>query len=334
MRLNRTLLYVGAFLVAIGGIVVVADAGRIDTATLVDVVRAWPLAVIAVGAGLVLRRTRLSLPAGLAAAIAPGLLIGSAFAIVPRFAGDCGARGDAVSTATEAGVLGTGASVSIRTGCGTLSVGTSPGSAWQLTAANTAGRPPTVRSSPEFLSISGGRTGWIALTGGRDAWDLTLPTSQIDDLSLVMNAGRSSVGLAGARIANLDLTANVSDAVVDATGASIDGLSTEANMSRLSIHLPAGSDLVGTVHVDAGELQLCAPPGTGLRLTTTGVARDLRVAGEHIGGSVFQNPDYASATHRADLTVTVNFGAVEINPIGGCRLTVSIAAARTACWPA
>ena len=59
MRLNRTLLYTGVFLVAIGSAVVAADL--LSTAALIDLLRLWPVAVIAIGLGIALRRTQLSL---------------------------------------------------------------------------------------------------------------------------------------------------------------------------------------------------------------------------------------------------------------------------------
>jgi hypothetical protein len=34
---------------------------------------------------------------------------------------------------------------------------------------------------------------------------------------------------------------------------------------------------------------------------------------------LWQSANYESAEYRADLAVHVDFGAIEINPIGGCR---------------
>jgi hypothetical protein len=90
-------------------------------------------------------------------------------------------------------------------------------------------------------------------------------------------------------------------------------------MGSLSIHLPAGSDFAGSVRVGAGTLQVCAPPGIGMRVTSTGLPRQISVGGLAQNGSIWQSAEYASAAHRADLEVRVNLGTVEINPIGGCR---------------
>ena len=89
MRVNRGLLYTGVFLVAIGSALVAADLGAIDTARLTDALRLWPLAVIAIGASLVLRRSRFSLQGGMLAAALPGLVLGGAIAIAPTYVPDC-----------------------------------------------------------------------------------------------------------------------------------------------------------------------------------------------------------------------------------------------------
>jgi hypothetical protein len=86
MRLNRTLLYTGVFLVAIGGAVMAVDFGPVSTPALTDALRLWPLAVIAIGLGIALRRTQVSLASGLLAAAVPGLVLGAAMAAAPRLA--------------------------------------------------------------------------------------------------------------------------------------------------------------------------------------------------------------------------------------------------------
>lgn len=86
MRVNRTLLYTGVFLAAIGGAVMVADFSGISTPSLIDVLRLWPVAVIVIGFAIALRRTQLSLASGLLAAAVPGLVLGGAMTVGPRLA--------------------------------------------------------------------------------------------------------------------------------------------------------------------------------------------------------------------------------------------------------
>ena len=89
MRVNRKLLFVGTFLLAIGGVIVAVQLDLIDTDALASALRLWPLAVVAIGAGIALRRTELGLPAGLTGALIPGLLIGGAVALAPSVPVDC-----------------------------------------------------------------------------------------------------------------------------------------------------------------------------------------------------------------------------------------------------
>lgn len=84
MRLNRTLLYTGVFLLAIGGAFVAAEAGAFAAVGALDVLRLWPLAIIAIGLAITLRRTPVSLASGVLAVAVPGLVLGSAIALAPR----------------------------------------------------------------------------------------------------------------------------------------------------------------------------------------------------------------------------------------------------------
>ena len=86
MRLNTTLLYAGVFLAAIGVALLAADLAPVATEVLLGALRLWPLALVAIGVGLALRRTRLGLVGGMLAAAVPGLLLGAAMAATPRLA--------------------------------------------------------------------------------------------------------------------------------------------------------------------------------------------------------------------------------------------------------
>ncbi len=319
MRVNRRFLYWGILLVALGGVLVAADLGAVDTPALADALRLWPLAIVAIGLSLVLRKTRWSLAGLMLAAALPGLVLGAAFAVVPRFAGNCGARGDIATVATTEGRFDRSATVFVRSGCGSLNVTTVPGNGWRLNAGNTTGRTPKIDSSAQSLSVDAtSDRDRSFLEAGRDSWDLTLPTTDLDELSMVVTAGRGQISLAGARIKHFALTVNASESVVDASAASIADVSAVVNVGSLSLTLPAASDLTGSLRVGGGELRICAPPGLGLRVMSRGVAGGVIVDGVDQQESNWQNPEFASATHRADLTVRATFGAVEINPVGGC----------------
>lgn len=90
MRANRTLLYSGVFVVAVGAGLLIADLRQLGSSTLIELLGFWPLAVIALGLGLVLRRTDLGLPSGLLAAAVPGLVLGGVLALGPLLADERG----------------------------------------------------------------------------------------------------------------------------------------------------------------------------------------------------------------------------------------------------
>jgi hypothetical protein len=320
MRVNRRLLYSGVFFTAIGAVLVAVDVHAVDTTAIADALRLWPLAIVAIGVGLILRRTRLSLPGGMLAAALPGLLLGGGFAVAPRIAVDCGAGSAPSSAATQQGVFAAPARVSVRTACGRIDVTTAPGAGWQFQASDTSTRTPTVDESTTSLSIdAGGYDGSHGFDMSRDAWRLTLPTSPIEELGFVVNAGLGRIALSGAQIGRLDMTTNAAETTVDLSSASVASVSGTVNAGLLSLHLPATTDVVGSMRVNAGMLQVCAPTGLGLQIHHTGVLNNISVNGLRQTGADWQSPGYASAIYHADLTITVDLGNVEIDPIGGCK---------------
>ena len=319
MGINRRFLYAGMFLMVLGAVLVLAELGRVDTTVLNDIARLWPLALVAIGAGIVLKRSQFSLPSGMLAAAIPGLVLGGALAIAPRVAGDCGVDAVPTAVASEQGIFEGPAIVSVTKACGTINVHTAPGTGWRLTG-NSSDATDMVRSSARLLSIGSEGVDRTSFFDHRpEAWALTLPTSEIERLSMVAHAAHGDVDLTGARIGTFALTANVSDLVVDASDASVANLSGVVNVGSLKIQLPADSDLTGSLRIGAGELWICAQPGAGLRVATTGWPSTVFVDGDEQTGSSWESPDYASAPHRTDLTVRANFAYIHIDSaLGEC----------------
>jgi hypothetical protein len=318
MRVNRRFLFWGVLLVAIGGVLVAADLGAIDIAVLADVIRLWPLAIIAIGVSVVLRRTRFSLPATLVAALIPGLVVGAAFAVAPHFAGACGVRNDLANVTTEQGTFDGPASISVRSGCGILRVSTADGTDWMLNARSEPGRAPSITSTDRVLAIDTPIDGFDFLDAGRNAWDLSLPADDVEDLTVTVNAGSGTLDLAGADIERLHVVANAASVSVDASGATVAELRSVVNVGDLAITLPDAGDLVGSVTVNAGHVTVCAPPELGVRVVSTGNAERVTINGDNQASGAWMSANYRSATHHADLDIRSNFGAVDFNPLGGC----------------
>jgi hypothetical protein len=319
MRVNRRFIYAGVFLIALGAVLVATDLGSVATATLRGALRLWPLGLMAIGAALVLRRSPLALPSGMLAAAVPGLLLGGVFAVAPRYGYDCGADGKMSPTATQTGSLTAPASVSIRTGCGTLTIGTQAGTGWILSVANSAGYAPTVATTDSTLAVRTiGADDFHFFRGGRDEWQLTLPTDALGDLNLNLKATRTRISLPGASLGGLAVRSDLSDVTIDASQAGVSNLFVDANLASVTIRLSGLADLDGTIRADASSVRICAPPDLGLRVTSRVSAGDITVDGLKQSRGVWSSNGYETATHHADIDVNASLASVEINPIGGC----------------
>ena len=317
MAINRRFLYAGLFLVALGGVLVAAQLTAVSPAALQSALRLWPLAWIAIGLGIVLRRSRFALVAGILAASVPGAVLGGALAVAPQYSSECGSGTDAIERVTDQGILGLGGDVAITVDCGALTLDSRPGTAWTVTSNTSRGRKPDISGGPELLSIrSSGGESW--LDAGKQDLAVTLPSGRIRDLSLRLSAGRSTLSLAGTNIDNVDLVGNAADVLIDGRGANVLGINGTLDFGRLSVQMPQGPYL-GTFSINAGQLRLCTPFGMGLHVEFSGGPREVRVNGAVIDGSVWENDAYAGSSNHVNLTVRVNFGSVLINPIGGCK---------------
>jgi len=319
MRVNRTFLYWGVFLLALGGAVVVVNAIGPDPAVLADVAQAWPLILVAIGIALVLRRTRFNVAGGMLAAAVPGLLLGSALAVGPSIGWDCApGTGELGPAVTRQGSFDMPASVDVSTGCGRLTITTNDGQTWELEAANSRGESPIVEASPAGLSVSSAREGHWLGAWGRDAWQLTLPRTRIADLDVTVNAGEGEADLAGAEIGSLTLTTNAGKSTVDLSAARVDAITATVNAGKLSFALPGTDDTAATVSINAGSADVCVPDTVGVRVRSSGALSSTDLPGLVQRDGAWESPGYAAATHHADLTVSVNLGSLDLNPAGGC----------------
>ena len=320
MAINRRFLYAGLFLVGLGGVLVAVDLIAVNTTTLAGALRLWPLAFVAIGAGIAFRRSRFALVAGVLGAMIPGLVLGGGLAIAPRHGFDCGSGEATAETMTRNGTFASAGTVFVDTSCGSISIGTQRGNGWQLTSSNPVGRAPDVQVDGDRLSIDSTEgDGWDWLDNGRDTWNLTLPTSTLEHVAVVVNAGRATAALPDANIGTLALTGNAAEIVVDATTASLAELDGSLDFGRMAIQLPQRGSYSGAIRINAGELRLCVPFGLGLHVEFAGSAREVRINGLQTDARVWENEGYALATSRAELSVKINFGSVAINPIGGCK---------------
>ena len=322
MTVRRGSFYVGVFLIAAGAVAVLDAAGVLDPAAVADaLVVLWPLALIAIGLGLALRRSPAALPAGLLAAMVPGIALGSTVVSGPHFSGFCtDARPVTAAPEAQTGTFGSTASVSLTLDCGRLDVTTQPGSDWRLDAREAGGAHRTdVQADATRLTADSSSDRHASLNAGQVDWTVVLPTGPAVDLRTEVNAGRGSLALPQARLGQLDLAVNAGDLDVDLTGATLDHLTVSVNAGKATVTLPAADSFDGSLDANAGALVVCAPDQLGLRVRSTTTLGSSTFSGLVRRGDAWETPGYDTAASKADLSLQASVGSVAINPQGGCK---------------
>ena len=321
MTVRRGFLYFGVFLIAAGGVVLLTEAGVLDPDAVLAALAWWPLAIIAIGAGLILRRTRAAVPGGMLAAATPGLLLGAMFVAVPDLPTPCTDLDEATGpVVTREGSFAGAADVDLVLSCGELSVTTVPGAAWRVDARNGDDRETNVTATAGGLRVAtrddDRRFGWNA---GSVDWDVALPTGQTLDLDVVVNAGRGRLDLDGARLEGLGIDVNAGDVRVDLTDAVVPRLDMDVNAAAASVTLPATGNMTGDLTVNAGSLDVCVPDDLGLRVSADNALGSTHFNGLIQRGDAWETPGYDTAQFRAILSVSASVGSVDINTEGACK---------------
>ncbi len=320
MRVDRGLLGWGIFLVIAGAIPLAVAQGWIPS----DIRwwDLWPLILVGIGLGILLRRTSLAPLGGLLVAATFGAIVGGALAGsgLPNLAGGCLGGTNGTPFAAQTGTLSGGsATVRLEMGCGDVTVASGSGSDWRIGGTSDGGRAPSIDRSASSLTARVDSTGNVF--GARSAWDVVLPAAPKTDLTVTENAGSAHLGLAGMSLGRVDLTVNAGDGRVDLTGTTPSRLSATVNAGSAKIQLPSAS-MSGDLTVNAGSIALCTAPGTAHRIQTS----DNLTAGYDYGGhglvqsgNVWTSPGWDTATTRIDLTTSANAGSFQLDPQEGCQ---------------
>lgn len=323
LRVNRSLLGWGVFLILLGVVPLAVRQGAVDESVVAGAWQLWPLFLVGAGIGLVLRGTRLELVGGLVIAVTLGLIGGSIIATGLRIPsiGGCGI-GDGAGTpfATQRGNLSASARVALDLNCGSLEVRTAAGAAWMLDGSDDDGRGPDVSASGDRLRIASRDRDEFSFGDG-DEWRVQLPTDPELRLDLTLNAGAATLDLANARVPEVSASVNAGSMDLDlGAAASVERLTASVNAGSITITFPSQS-LSGSVSANAGSIELCIPAGVGIRLRTEDnltASYDVERAGLVRIGNAWESPDYATASATVDLSASANAGSIVLNPEDGC----------------
>jgi hypothetical protein len=322
MTVRRGLLYFGVFLVAIGGVTLLASAGVLDEDRLAQALDYWPIAVIAIGVALVLRGTSAALPAGIVAAAVPGLMLGGMLVAVPHLPVPCtDLASNAGTPITRQGTFSAGAArVDLELSCGEMAVTAASGAGWSVDARNSHGHTPDVVADASRLSVTSaqqrGSFGW---NPGADSWQIGLPEGSPMDLDAQVNAGSATLDLGAATLPSVTLDVNAGDVTIDLGGATVNRMDVGVNAGSTTIHLPSAGGFSGSVEANAGAVTVCVPPQLALRVTTDAALGSIDINGLVRSGDAWTTPGYDTAQSRADLSVQASVGSVTISPEGACK---------------
>lgn len=317
--IHRKALFVGVSLAAAGIVMLVGLGDTAATEAIIQGVRLWPLAIVAVGVGLLVRRTRFAVAGTLAAATLAGLVVGGAVVAAPNLDTFCADR-QASASPTQTGTLTGPATIDLMLACGEFEVTAIDGSAWELRTLDLGARSAIVSEAGDSLSIRSDVDGWRGDLGPNgDAWQLALPRDVALDLVAEMNAGRGTFDLAGATLGSVTVQVNAGDARLDLGGATVTSLDVEVNAGAATVLLPSGSDLVGRLQVAAGAIEICAPADLGLRVHGDAEFGDTTFNGLLRVGDAWETPNLGTATRVTELDVSAQAGSVVVNPAGGCK---------------
>lgn len=317
--IHRTALFVGVSLAAAGIAMLIGLGDTTASEAIIGSVRLWPLAIVALGVGLLVRRTRFAVVGALVAATLAGLVIGGAVVAAPNLDTFCTDR-DVAGAPIRTGTLVGPATVDLSLACGDVDISTIDGVAWELRTLDLGSRSAIVTEAGDVLRIRSTVEDWHAGLGPHgDAWQLALPRDVLLDLVAKVNAGRGQFDLVGATLGSIAVQVNAGDARLDLGGATVTEIDVEVNVGSATVLLPSGSALTGRLEVAAGAIEICAPPDLGLRVRGDADFGDTTFNGLLRVGDAWETPNLSTATHVTELDVSAQAGSVVVNPAGGCK---------------
>jgi hypothetical protein len=315
MRVRRGLLFWGLLLIPLGAIPLLARAGGLDPARLINAWQLWPLIVIGVGLLILGSRTWLSVVGLVVMALTIGTIGGAAIANGSAWFGafgGCGFGSTTTETLDKTGAFETAADVRLDLNCGTIALRPGDGQGWNVHASY-RGNPPTVESSSDSLNVTSPHDG-----DRNQDWTIAVPPSQLRDLEITANAATTTADVGTAHLDEVRADLNAGDARIQVGEGSVKRVDMTMNAGRIRLTLGTGGT-TGSLSVNAGAIDLCVPSTAGLRLTVQEqLTFATNLSERNLGheGNVWTRPDGGGGT--IELSVSGNAAAFNLDPNGGC----------------
>jgi hypothetical protein len=329
MRINRSLLNWGVFLIALGGVPLAVQQGWAEADIAGDLWRVWPLILVGIGLGLILRWTPAAWLGGAIVAGAFGLIFGALIAGgIQGVSSACIGLGSGESrTTSESGpATGTAFSLTVELSCGDLEVTRNAGAEWSVVAEHGEDDVPAIAGDETSLDIEqdGEPQDLFAFTQQTRAdWTIGVPADAALSAGVTLNAASGTIDLGAAPLASLGATFNASDVGIDIGAAMTPqpasiGITFNASSGRLA--LPSGS-LTGSIALNASSLTLCLPQDAEARfeLESTLSSADFATAGLSNVGNGWQTDGFTTAASRIDLSVSSTVSTITLERSEVCQ---------------
>jgi hypothetical protein len=318
---RRGFLNWGIFLVCLGAVPLAVQLNAIDREVATSLLRLWPLILIGIGLGIMLRFSRAAALGGIVVAATFGILIGVFFAAgFPSFSGAC--TGDSNGTPiTRTGSAAGTLDLNIELSCGEMTISRAGTGAWSVEA-RTGTENPTIEATGSGLrlrSVTVAR--WPFGTDTREEWQVVVPTDvPLMSSGITVNAAKIVATLGQGPVGAINVTYNAADGRLDLAGAASATLNGTLNASTIGLILPSGA-FTANVTINASTLNLCSAADTGLRITyeDTLSSNNFASMGLTQSGKTWQSANYSTATSRAEIHISANVSTTNLNPAGGCQ---------------
>ena len=278
-------------LILVGGLMLVANIGWLSWGALFGVLNLWPVALIAIGADILLGgKYRLGIV--IAALAVAALVYTGATPLSPQ----------AARTETIEQVLGGAqrASVTISSGVSELRLRATEredvlieGTVQARRGERIVQRTDLSGSSAMFeVTSEQVRQGFFTFESGLRLWDLRVSAEVPLELNINTGVGRSDLNLSNLQLTDLNIDTGVGETVLSLPDGGIYNASLSTGVGAATIRLPEG--VAARVSVDRG-------------------VGSVDVRGNFLkDDDTYTSPDYATAAHKVDLKVSSGVGAVTI----------------------
>lgn len=277
-------------LIAAGVILLIINIGVFDWGLLLTILQAWPVALIAIGADMLLKgRHRL---VTVAAAVVAALLLFATGGFTSNVGGARVLVAQELQGATRA-------EVRLNPGVAELTVTGAPSGDMLASGTLETRRGERIRESfsvragtATFALSSTSGFSFFGVSGGRRTWDLALTEAVPLDLKVGTGVG---------------------DADLDLTNILLEALDLDTGVGNVIVTLPSTGRYTAKVAAGVGNLTVRLPRGLAARIDVSpGVGRLRLPTGFSSSGNRYTSPNYPGATDWVELRLNAGVGNVNI----------------------